>query len=312
MKNYRNLYIAFTTGMILAFTNGTMAAPREILETEESTTTDQMVEIEVASDYWDLSFFSQNNMVENFEESPKNFLQHVPEVLQSSEQSKNVEETVENVAYEELEEELESKSEIETSDDCESDTGERSAAPIISSAYSWCSTGTDTSQTSCITLTDEQINTILQSVGKVSDVRKSILLGALQKVGRVPYLWGGGHSGYKEEPVAMDCSGFASYIMYHYAGVDLGGQSCAGIADYFRRGTTVGQVCSANELVAGDLIIRLTPTGNHVVIYVGLNSQGLPMVIDEFGHDCAGNVMYQQKGVYYFNDGLSVFIHLNL
>ena len=66
--------------MILAFTNGTMAAPREILETEESTTTDQMVEIEVASDYWDLSFFSQNNMVENFEESPKNYLQHVPEV----------------------------------------------------------------------------------------------------------------------------------------------------------------------------------------------------------------------------------------
>ena len=109
MKNYRNLYIAFTTGMILAFTNGTMAAPREILETEESTTTDQMVEIEVASDYWDLSFFSQNNMVENFEESPKNFLQHVPEVLQSNEQSKNVEETVENVAYEELEEELESE-----------------------------------------------------------------------------------------------------------------------------------------------------------------------------------------------------------
>lgn len=318
LKHYRGSYITFAVGVTFIFAEGAIAAPSEILGMGESVITEdnQMVEVENEDvhNYWELSPLSQNNMLEMFEENSKDPLQYVPDVLQSDAKSENeegIEGTEETITYEALEE-LESESETETSDGYEPGMEESSAAPIISSAYSWCSTGTDASQTSCIALTDEQINTILQSVGNVSDVRKSILLGALQKVGRVPYLWGGGHSGYKDEPLAMDCSGFASYIMYHYAGIDLGGQSCAGIADYFRRGAACGQVCSVDELVAGDLIVRLTPNGNHVVVYVGLNAQGLPMVIDEFGHDCVGNVMYQQKGGYYFNDGLSVFIHLTV
>lgn len=71
-------------------------------------------------------------------------------------------------------------------------------------------------------------------------------------------------------------------------------------------------VCSANDLVAGDIIIRLTGGTNHVVIYVGRNQYGLPMVIDEFGTDTVGNVMYQQKQIYYFEDGQSVFVHLDI
>ena len=187
------------------------------------------------------------------------------------------------------------------------------AAPIISSPYSQYSTGNITSQTSCITLTEEQIASILQSVGTVSDTRKAMLQAALQKVGRVPYVWGGGHSSYKGEPAGMDCSAFINYILYHYLGIDLNGLNCAGMAAAFRSNAIPKSwVCSANDLVAGDIIIRLTGGTNHVVIYVGRNQYGLPMVIDEFGTDTVGNVMYQQKQIYYFEDGQSVFVHLDI
>lgn len=186
-------------------------------------------------------------------------------------------------------------------------------APIISSQYSQYSTGSMTSQSSCITLTEGQITSILQSVGTVSDTRKTMLQAALQKVGRVPYVWGGGHSSYKDEPIGMDCSAFVNYILYHYAGIDLNGLNCAGMAAAFRSNAIPKSwVCSANDLVAGDIIIRLTGGTNHVVIYVGRNQYGLPMVIDEFGTDTVGNVMYQQKQIYYFEDGQSVFVHLDI
>ena len=186
-------------------------------------------------------------------------------------------------------------------------------APIISSQYSQYSTGSMTSQSSCITLTEGQITSILQSVGTVSDTRKTMLQAALQKVGRVPYVWGGGHSSYKDEPIGMDCSAFVNYILYHYAGIDLNGLNCAGMAAAFRSNAIPKSwVCSANDLVAGDIIIRLTGGTNHVVIYVGRNQYGLPMVVDEFGTDTVGNVMYQQKQIYYFEDGQSVFVHLDI
>ena len=140
-----------------------------------------------------------------------------------------------------------------------------------------------------------------------------MLQAALQKVGCVPYVWGGGHSSYKEEPTGMDCSAFVNYILYHYAGIDLNGLNCAGMAAAFRSNAIPKSwVCSANDLVAGDIIIRLTGSTNHVVIYVGRNQYGLPMVIDEFGTDTVGNVMYQQKQIYYFEDGQSVFVHLDI
>lgn len=111
----------------------------------------------------------------------------------------------------------------------------------------------------------------------------------------------------------MDCSAFVNYMLYHYAGIDLNGLNCAGMAAAFRSNAIPKSwVCSANDLVAGDIIIRLTGSTNHVVIYVGRNQYGLPMVIDEFGTDTVGNVMYQQKQIYYFEDGQSVFVHLDI
>ena len=209
--------------------------------------------------------------------------------------------------------EAETNEEESTEDSTEETIIAPTAAPIISSTYSQYSTGNITSQSSCITLTEEQIASILQSVGTVSDTRKTMLQAALQKVGRVPYVWGGGHSSYKEEPTGMDCSAFVNYILYHYAGIDLNGLNCAGMAAAFRSNAIPKSwVCSANDLVAGDIIIRLTGSTNHVVIYVGRNQYGLPMVIDEFGTDTVGNVMYQQKQIYYFEDGQSVFVHLDI
>ena len=216
------------------------------------------------------------------------------------------EEESEEASTEEFEEES-------TEDSTEETIIAPTAAPIISSTYSQYSTGNITSQSSCITLTEEQIASILQSVGTVSDTRKTMLQAALQKVGRVPYVWGGGHSSYKEEPTGMDCSAFVNYMLYHYAGIDLNGLNCAGMAAAFRSNAIPKSwVCSANDLVAGDIIIRLTGSTNHVVIYVGRNQYGLPMVIDEFGTDTVGNVMYQQKQIYYFEDGQSVFVHLDI
>lgn len=233
-------------------------------------------------------------------------LEDSSEVAEDALEAETNEEESEEASTEEFEEES-------TEDSTEETIIAPTAAPIISSTYSQYSTGNITSQSSCITLTEEQIASILQSVGTVSDTRKTMLQAALQKVGRVPYVWGGGHSSYKEEPTGMDCSAFVNYILYHYVGIDLNGLNCAGMAAAFRSNAIPKSwVCSANDLVAGDIIIRLTGSTNHVVIYVGRNQYGLPMVIDEFGTDTVGNVMYQQKQIYYFEDGQSVFVHLDI
>lgn len=186
--------------------------------------------------------------------------------------------------------------------------------PIIQSPYSACQTGVLGSAGTCITLNDTQINMILESVGNISASRRAILRSALEKVGRIPYVLGGGHSDYWGEPSVMDCSGFVGYILYHSVGIDLRGGACSEIVNGFRYGSiSGGYICGAEQIEPGDLIIRLTPSGNHAVIYVGVNAYGNIMVVDETGHSYYdGNVFYQQKGTSYLTDGYSVFIHLNL
>jgi len=112
-------------------------------------------------------------------------LEDSSEVAEDALEAETNEEESEEASTEEFEEES-------TEDSTEETIIAPTAAPIISSTYSQYSTGNITSQSSCITLTEEQIASILQSVGTVSDTRKTMLQAALQKVGRVPYVWGGG------------------------------------------------------------------------------------------------------------------------
>lgn len=185
--------------------------------------------------------------------------------------------------------------------------------PVITSPYSDYATGVFGSSSTCITLSEAQINAVLQSVGNVSSTRKALLRGALQRVGRIPYYLGCGHS-YSTEASAMDCSGFVGTMLYQYAEINWYGANCAGIVNGFQKGTlSGGRLCSASELVPGDIIVRSGGGNNHVVIYVGINQYGLPMTIDEMGTGAYdGNVFYQQKGNNYLTGPYSYFIHLSI
>lgn len=191
--------------------------------------------------------------------------------------------------------------------------GSSGTVPIITSPYSIYATGVSGSSDTCITLNEAQINAVLQSVGNVSSTRKAFLRGALQRVGRIPYYYGGGHS-YANEASAMDCSGFVGTMLYQYTGINWDGGSCANIVEGFQNGKlSGGYLCSASDLVPGDIIVRYGGGNSHVVIYVGMNKDGLPMTIDEMGagrYD--GNVFYQQKGLNYLTGPYSYFIHLNI
>lgn len=185
--------------------------------------------------------------------------------------------------------------------------------PVITSVYSNYATGKTGSASTCISLNESQINAVLQSVGNISSTRKALLRGALQRVGRIPYYLGGGHS-YQPEASVMDCSGFVGTMLYQYAGINWNGGDTSGIVSGISNGSLGGgRICSANELMPGDIIVRLGGNGNHAVIYVGINQYGYPMTIDETGSSSYdGNVLYQQKGLDYLSGGIYHYIHLNI
>lgn len=94
--------------------------------------------------------------------------------------------------------------------------------------------------------------------GNPTEVAQRFIDSAKRFLG-IPYLYGGGHSGYMSKPGRVDCSGLVLQAA-HMAGFNLDG--CA--ADQQRRGRAV----SMNELKPGDLVFRGMPA-HHVGIYLG-------------------------------------------
>lgn len=191
--------------------------------------------------------------------------------------------------------------------------GNGGTVPVITSVYSAYATGQTGDYRTCISLSESQINAVLESLGNISNTRKSLIRGALQKVGRVPYYYGAGH-GYALNAEAMDCSGFVGTMLYHYAGINWNGASTTAIVDGITYGSlSGGRICSVSELMPGDIIIRIGGNGNHAVMYIGINQYGYPMTIDETGAGAYdGNVLYQQKGTDYLSGGIYHYIHLNI
>ena len=191
--------------------------------------------------------------------------------------------------------------------------GNSGTVPVITSAFSAYATGQTGDYRTCISLSESQINAVLESLGNISRTRKSLIRGALQKVGRVPYYYGAGHS-YALNAEAMDCSGFVGTMLYHYAGINWNGASTTAIVDGITYGSlSGGRICSVSELMPGDIIIRIGGNGNHAVMYIGINQYGYPMTIDETGAGAYdGNVLYQQKGTDYLSGGIYHYIHLNI
>ena len=191
--------------------------------------------------------------------------------------------------------------------------GNSGTVPVITSAFSAYATGQTGDYRTCISLSESQINAVLESLGNISRTRESLIRGALQKVGRVPYYYGAGH-GYALNAEAMDCSGFVGTMLYHYAGINWNGASTTAIVDGITYGSlSGGSICSVSELMPGDIIIRIGGNGNHAVMYIGINQYGYPMTIDETGAGAYdGNVLYQQKGTDYLSGGIYHYIHLNI
>lgn len=94
--------------------------------------------------------------------------------------------------------------------------------------------------------------------GNPSEVAQRFIDSAKRFLG-IPYLYGGGHTGYMSKPGRVDCSGLVLQAA-HMAGFNLDG--CA--ADQQRMGRPV----SMRDLKPGDLVFRGTPA-HHVGIYIG-------------------------------------------
>lgn len=94
--------------------------------------------------------------------------------------------------------------------------------------------------------------------GAPNEVAQRFIDNAKRFLG-IPYLYGGGHSGYMTKPGRVDCSGLVLQAA-HMAGFNLDG--CA--ADQQRMGRPV----SMRDLKPGDLVFRGMPA-HHVGIYIG-------------------------------------------
>ena len=121
-----------------------------------------------------------------------------------------------------------------------------------------------------------------------TDARKKLVETALSLVGKVSYFWGGkSPAGWNDEwgkpkkvtssgsvtsgtrPYGLDCSGFTDWVYKTALGQSIG----TGSASQWSKSTEI----SASELLPGDLGFKAKPSDpgtNHVLMYVGLTSDG--------------------------------------
>ena len=142
------------------------------------------------------------------------------------------------------------------------------------------------------TLSQDQIDEMIESIGDVSAARQSILDFAMQSVGKIPYYWGGKPKSpdyvgnnfgapcspdYKGRArVGLDCSGFVSWVYWSVMGVRPPGMSTGTFS------SSLGlQRISANQLKPGDIGLEAVPgaKSNHIGIFAGYNDAGQMMWI---------------------------------
>lgn len=137
-------------------------------------------------------------------------------------------------------------------------------------------------------LTNEELVGIVSGL-HTTDARKKLVETALSLVGKVSYFWGGkSPAGWNDEwgkpkkvtssgsvtsgtlrPYGLDCSGFTDWVYKTALGQSIG----AGSASQWSKSTEI----SASELLPGDLGFKAKPSDpgtNHVLMYVGLTSDG--------------------------------------
>lgn len=137
-------------------------------------------------------------------------------------------------------------------------------------------------------LTNEELVGIVSGL-HTTDARKKLVETALSLVGKVSYFWGGkSPAGWNDEwgkpkkvtssgsvtsgtlrPYGLDCSGFTDWVYKTALGQSIG----TGSASQWSKSTEI----SASELLPGDLGFKAKPSDpgtNHVLMYVGLTSDG--------------------------------------
>ena len=137
-------------------------------------------------------------------------------------------------------------------------------------------------------LTNEELIGIVGGLN-TTDARKKLVETALSLVGKVSYFWGGkSPAGWNNEwgkpkkvtgsgsvtsgtirPYGLDCSGFTDWVYKTALGQSIG----TGSANQWSKSTEI----SASELLPGDLGFKAKPSDpgtNHVLMYVGLTSDG--------------------------------------
>ena len=137
-------------------------------------------------------------------------------------------------------------------------------------------------------LTNEELIGIVGGLN-TTDARKKLVETALSLVGKVSYFWGGkSPAGWNNEwgkpkkvtgsgsvtsgtirPYGLDCSGFTDWVYKTALGRSIG----TGSANQWSKSTEI----SASELLPGDLGFKAKPSDpgtNHVLMYVGLTSDG--------------------------------------
>ena len=129
-------------------------------------------------------------------------------------------------------------------------------------------------------LTDEEIESIIERIGSISQARMEIIEFALNAVGKVGYQWGGKAVGSgmgakfgsstpdeKGRKNGLDCSGFVQWVYRSAIGVSVPG-STAGYAGYSR--------ISHSSLKIGDIGFYEVPGSeeNHMGIYLGVDESG--------------------------------------
>lgn len=137
-------------------------------------------------------------------------------------------------------------------------------------------------------LTSEELIGIVDGLN-TTDARKKLIETALSLVGKVSYFWGGkSPAGWNNDwgkpkkvtgsgsvtsgtirPYGLDCSGFTDWVYKTALGRSIG----TGSANQWSKSTEI----SASELLPGDLGFKAKPSDpgtNHVLMYVGLTSDG--------------------------------------
>ena len=137
-------------------------------------------------------------------------------------------------------------------------------------------------------LTSEELIGIVDGLN-TTDARKKLIETALSLVGKVSYFWGGkSPAGWNDDwgkpkkvtgsgsvtsgtirPYGLDCSGFTDWVYKTALGRSIG----TGSANQWSKSTEI----SASELLPGDLGFKAKPSDpgtNHVLMYVGLTSDG--------------------------------------